>query len=740
MTVETNDTYVRLTISGTGPYEFNFRIFDEDELSVTVDTGALDPVQLVRDTDYTVTGVDAAAGGSIALINGVETTYAGDTLDIRSNTAEYQPTSIRNQGRFLPKTHEDAFDRLSRQVQDLRRVVDLKFGYPDNGEPLAGAMSARSTWTNRYLYVGPDGVIEPAEAISQTTLSNSVVRGVLSDSGYRYLISGGESAASLTDADLVFGFDPGDLRRYGGDETGTASSVSALINAGLQALENQGASLAIRAGVYRVSGDVTIPAGVTTVYIDGGSLSVDATRELTINGKIVAEPTQQIFSGAGSVLINKDANPEVWANWFAGSDIGAKINAAIASVGGVGPLTIRVAPGTYAFSTTIDLVDSESIRITGADTYVGTPNNRNPNLAWSPSGTANAIDASGSFGFEIDHLSITYTHAGYTGNLISLGIGSVAEARLGEIHHCSIQGTSASIDNAARLIELEGTLSTSIHHNYFRFAVRAIGCTATSNNAINIHDNWFEKEFGAAQIQGRGGSWNIQSNVFEGDLVTGPVHAFELVGEMNGLTLIGNMCVDGALGTGTLVNLSSFVCTSAVIEGNVFGGGATGVLLSATGSNSRCIAIRNNYFVTTTGINLSGGNDITVEGNRFQCTTPYTGTAYTRCRIGLNDVNGTSNSGISVANSSTIPISLNGNQGAGIITVFSVEDGAQAIFALSGGGHTVAEISDPNSLYTTASGGASSVNVYWSAGNNRYELQNLRGASRTINVNWLASI
>ncbi len=174
MTIETSDTYVRLTIDGTGPYEFDFRIFDETDVAVSIVDNELSPVALTLNTHYTVSGVDVASGGSITLINDTETTYDGSALDIRSNTQEYQPTSIRNQGAFLPEIHEDAFDRLSRQVQDLRRVVSSCLRPPDTGVA-NGAMTPLSDWAGQWIYVNESGQFEPATGITAQPLSQSII-------------------------------------------------------------------------------------------------------------------------------------------------------------------------------------------------------------------------------------------------------------------------------------------------------------------------------------------------------------------------------------------------------------------------------------------------------------------------------------------------------------------------------------------------------------------------------------
>src|SRR4051812_2534738 len=116
MTVELNDTFERYTISGVGPYPFSFRIFDSSEIAAVAQLGTL-AIPLTLSSNYSV-DVD---GRSVTLASASASAYAGYTLDIRSNTQVKQPASVRNQGRFLPEIHEDAFDRTVRMLQDMSR-------------------------------------------------------------------------------------------------------------------------------------------------------------------------------------------------------------------------------------------------------------------------------------------------------------------------------------------------------------------------------------------------------------------------------------------------------------------------------------------------------------------------------------------------------------------------------------------------------------------------------------------
>jgi hypothetical protein len=59
-----------------------------------------------------------------------------------------------------------------------------------------------------------------------------------------------------------------------------------------------------------------------------------------------------------------------------------------------------------------------------------------------------------------------------------------------------------------------------------------------------------------------------------------------------------------------------------------------------------------------------------------------------------------------------------------------------AMFVINGGSHTVIELLDPSSVFSATAGTAASWNVYWSAGNSRYEIENKRGSTLNVRL-WL---
>lgn len=60
--------------------------------------------------------------------------------------------------------------------------------------------------------------------------------------------------------------------------------------------------------------------------------------------------------------------------------------------------------------------------------------------------------------------------------------------------------------------------------------------------------------------------------------------------------------------------------------------------------------------------------------------------------------------------------------------------GGAAMYIINGSNHGTQEVFDPAGIYTPTAGSATSINVYWSAGNNRYEIQNTRGSTQNIRV------
>lgn len=350
MTVAVNDTIERYVIAGAGPYPYTWRIFNNTDLQVYALSTASPPVPVLLTylTHYTVAGVNDAGGGSITLLAAAFTPYAGYTLDIRANTPEDQPTSIRNIGRFLPEIHEDAYDYLSRQTQDLRRLVNAKLGAPDNEPTLALIIPPVATRAGKYQAYDPIGL-------------------PIASSG-----TGNDSALRTDLAITAAGSDGSRLSGYRRNATGsTARSVGAKLDERISILDfgGNGNGIANNDAAFTSANTEAIASGLFSIYLPAGDYLVsalptlDARVRLTGEGRIVTTTTHRRTWEYGGESVTTGART-IFVNPTTGND---KYDGTSATVGAgyIGPvktlqrawnmlppviehrITIQMADGTY---------------------------------------------------------------------------------------------------------------------------------------------------------------------------------------------------------------------------------------------------------------------------------------------------------------------------------------------------------------------------------------------------------
>ena len=149
--------------------------------------------------------------------------------------------------------------------------------------------------------------------------------------------------------------------------------------------------------------------------------------------------------------------------------------------------------------------------------------------------------------------------------------------------------------------------------------------------------------------------------------------------------------------------------------------------------------------ITIAGCFWQAGSTVSLVGQRLVRGSPlnpntaplppdayYDSSSNTKNNFALNSALGQDT--VTVANSGVTNLGPTTTRGILMVTASGNEN---AIFSLNGTNNTTSEISDPLGVYSVTSGTASSINIYWSAGNARYELQNNRGASRDIKVSLL---
>jgi hypothetical protein len=109
----------------TGPFAFTFKVFQaSDILVVRVNTTTLVETTLTLTTDYTVSlnsDQNSNPGGSVTLVSALAT---GNNMIISSQIPLTQQTDLTNQGGFYPEVINDALDKATIQIQQLKENVD----------------------------------------------------------------------------------------------------------------------------------------------------------------------------------------------------------------------------------------------------------------------------------------------------------------------------------------------------------------------------------------------------------------------------------------------------------------------------------------------------------------------------------------------------------------------------------------------------------------------------------------
>lgn len=128
MTVSTEVDHNEYTGNGvTTSFPYTFRVFNESDLVVQVVDLDENIAVLALDTDYIVTGAGGYNGGNVilskALVNGYQ-------ISISRELPVTQDTDLRNQGKFFAEVHEDAFDKLTMLIQQVRSWFSLALRKP----------------------------------------------------------------------------------------------------------------------------------------------------------------------------------------------------------------------------------------------------------------------------------------------------------------------------------------------------------------------------------------------------------------------------------------------------------------------------------------------------------------------------------------------------------------------------------------------------------------------------------
>lgn len=128
MTVSTEVDHNEYTGNGvTTTFPYTFRIFQKSDLVVQVVDIDENIAVLALDTDYAVTGAGGYSGGNVILSKALANGYQ---ISISRELPVTQESDLRNQGKFFAEVHEDAFDKLTMLIQQVRSWFSLALRKP----------------------------------------------------------------------------------------------------------------------------------------------------------------------------------------------------------------------------------------------------------------------------------------------------------------------------------------------------------------------------------------------------------------------------------------------------------------------------------------------------------------------------------------------------------------------------------------------------------------------------------
>jgi len=160
----------------TTGFVYPFRILEDDDLLVTVESSGTST--LVLNVDYTVTGTGSTNGGSIVLAIGGRAS-AGSTLTIQRNMEATQETDFVDGEAFSAEAVETALDKAFMVIQQQKNLI--------------AALSARLDALPVYIVAGSGSSATPV--IIDTSASDVVVN--LPASGTVSLINGGANGYGM---------------------------------------------------------------------------------------------------------------------------------------------------------------------------------------------------------------------------------------------------------------------------------------------------------------------------------------------------------------------------------------------------------------------------------------------------------------------------------------------------------------------------------------------------------------
>lgn len=297
-------------------YTFGFKVFADSDLVVTravIATGT--ESTLVLTTDYSVTrnaDQDVDPGGYITLTAALADTY---TLTLTSAVPDTQPAVFTNLGGFFPAVLNNALDRLTILVQQVKETV---------GRALKVAVSTPAgfdaTLPAPVPYAGiafnADGTgftTFGAEAGTASALAGDLAAG--DGAALVGLTQSGTGAVARTVQDKLHEFvSAGD---FGAAADGVADDAAEL-NSAL----SSGAPVVRLSGTYLIGANVTVPNGVDVLAEPGTTITSNGSGNFVVSGSNTIENVAFAFGSSARRVVGDGVSNVTFRNCSATGSTG----------------------------------------------------------------------------------------------------------------------------------------------------------------------------------------------------------------------------------------------------------------------------------------------------------------------------------------------------------------------------------------------------------------------------------
>lgn len=224
-------------------FDYPFPIFTDADIVVDVDG-----VVKTLSTHYAVTGEGEDTGGTVTFVTPL---VGGEIVTLYRDVAIERTSDIQQNGPLSSAALNDELDRFTMWAQQLESRLGRSIRLAISNPQASSELELDATFEGKYLFINSDGELEPAAAVSTTTLTQSILGALLNPR------TGAEIAVGVTPTDysvpshekvtLVF------AARYGWSTAASAANNKvALDNAMLVVAQIGSGVVALGAGTYDI--------------------------------------------------------------------------------------------------------------------------------------------------------------------------------------------------------------------------------------------------------------------------------------------------------------------------------------------------------------------------------------------------------------------------------------------------------------------------------------------------------